>query len=1360
MFFRNHTSLPATNRITVVITLLLVVSGFGCFVRAQSISSWQTAADSSNRYFAQANYAKAYEFGLMMVKEAETLRAQNPQDTTLVTSLVRIGIAQRLSPKPDTAVALAAATRALSLLKPALKGTLLEAKVYSLNAIFNYAVGQSEKALIYAETATSQLEKLGLTRSSPYWEAQRYRVLMYVARKDSVSATKAAMILRQLLPVTARLFGEKDSRYAGLLAMWTKTFRLRSTPKSESDSVWSAIADLEQKRQDPLSLGMLRDAWEYFNASSNYEKTVELGRKMITEAERRYGADPAQDTTLIKTQYSVASRHHQLSTNLNPEATQYFERAFALLKPEYELKPWYVELYAASSRFLADIGEYKAAEERSQKTIDLCAKANLSGSVTCIQAQMTLASIYAVSRDKNKLAAAQRILETLLPVIDRIDDKNESKAQVNLMALGMLGTVYTMSIPLNDSTQHKADDLWETLIPLTRRVGDPLQLCRMLTGAGEYYMAINRMDSARRSLQESALIGKKFSNLIYYYIALSNLSTVETATGHYPEAVRVSEEILAAPETRQLPQIHLSVMANAVDGNIQLGKLDRAETLAKQALKLAENLYSTHTNYFYAVSLGMLGMVHYQRSDLSNAIHSFEEALDLLEKTARSDDPVLARFRSVMGDIYSSIDKEKALYNYQKARRAIELQPNYQQNDDHLHVLQSQMTTLRQLGRYGIAAQLADSVIQFYSQVSLSDRNALPQFLSEAYYTYHRVGRLMAADSVIQKLTESLARDTLAAAAKVSILRTVGSAHKFNGRYREAIQNLAESIRVGKTLHGNSNNLNAYVPVQIAACYLNLGNRAEATRLLRESLVRLRTNVAQNLWYMSENQREVYLEPYILPEIYSMAFQHPNPTPDELGLAYDYRLLIQGLLLNTSQKVLRATNNQADTLLRQRARDLLAVRKTIAQYSLKPNPYVNIDSLQNVSTRLEKQVGYVTGLIRQETRAYTWQEVRTSLKPAEAAVEIIRFNRWAFDRESYETDTVQYVALVIRPEWTTPHLVLLPNGAAMESAWAVAYGEEIEKPVAVRLAYQRYWELIARELTGVQKIFVAGDGIYHLISLPTLFNKHTNRFLLDEVQIVMLGSTRELVTPLKPTVADRSVLFGYPAYRVQRSQASPVASRKKDSKRTHQMRGDLSFNPLPATETEVREINQLLSHSHVPASVKIGAGASEPVLKAVVNPRILHIATHGFFHPDTLNQFYKINRLMACGLVLAGASDTTSRHQPDDEDGILTGYEASLLNLGQTELVTLSACQTGIGNSYASEGVFGLQRAFLLAGARSVLMSLWKVNDQLTKQFMIDFYRHWLSGMSKPQALRKAQQTLRSQYPNPYYWGAFVLLGQ
>lgn len=140
--------------------------------------------------------------------------------------------------------------------------------------------------------------------------------------------------------------------------------------------------------------------------------------------------------------------------------------------------------------------------------------------------------------------------------------------------------------------------------------------------------------------------------------------------------------------------------------------------------------------------------------------------------------------------------------------------------------------------------------------------------------------------------------------------------------------------------------------------------------------------------------------------------------------------------------------------------------------------------------------------------------------------------------------------------------------------------------------------------------------------------------------------------------------------------------------------------------------------------------------------------------------------MLRSGLFFAGASRTLCGHAPVGglDDGVLTAYEASTLDLQGSELVVLSACETGRGQSRPGEGVFGLRRAFQEAGARCVLISMWQVPDQETSVLMAGFYKHWLSTGDKHQALQLAQQELRSTLKTqgrdvPFYWGAFVLVG-
>lgn len=225
-------------------------------------------------------------------------------------------------------------------------------------------------------------------------------------------------------------------------------------------------------------------------------------------------------------------------------------------------------------------------------------------------------------------------------------------------------------------------------------------------------------------------------------------------------------------------------------------------------------------------------------------------------------------------------------------------------------------------------------------------------------------------------------------------------------------------------------------------------------------------------------------------------------------------------------------------------------------------------------------------------------------------------------------------------------------------------------------------------------------------------------------------------------------------------------------------RSGIHFTPLPATRTEGKSVAALLETSPV-----LGGEAREGLLKRHRAPRVLHIATHGFFLDidegsgagarGTLDAGGRVdaedardvtkmeNPLFRSGLALAGANAWLKGHQlpADAEDGLLTAADVSGLDLHGTELVVLSACETGLGQVHTGEGVFGLRRAFVLAGARTLVMSLWEIPDDETAQLMEGFYRRVLAGLPRASALREAQLELRTTRPEPFYWGAFICEG-
>jgi CHAT domain-containing protein len=227
-------------------------------------------------------------------------------------------------------------------------------------------------------------------------------------------------------------------------------------------------------------------------------------------------------------------------------------------------------------------------------------------------------------------------------------------------------------------------------------------------------------------------------------------------------------------------------------------------------------------------------------------------------------------------------------------------------------------------------------------------------------------------------------------------------------------------------------------------------------------------------------------------------------------------------------------------------------------------------------------------------------------------------------------------------------------------------------------------------------------------------------------------------------------------------------------------RDGTTFQRLQATEKEGQRIAATLATQRL----WLRDAALDARIKAVRSPRMLHLATHGFFLADRPNVdqdsqstsgFPSLrqeaggawsvagieNPLLRSGLALAGVNTwLAARLVPADvEDGILTAEDVTGMDLTDTELVVLSACETGVGEVRSGEGIFGMRRAFVLAGARTLVMSLWKVPDSQTQELMEAFYRFLQSGTPPADALRQAKLSIREKHPEPYYWGSFICQG-
>jgi CHAT domain-containing protein len=320
-------------------------------------------------------------------------------------------------------------------------------------------------------------------------------------------------------------------------------------------------------------------------------------------------------------------------------------------------------------------------------------------------------------------------------------------------------------------------------------------------------------------------------------------------------------------------------------------------------------------------------------------------------------------------------------------------------------------------------------------------------------------------------------------------------------------------------------------------------------------------------------------------------------------------------------------------------------------------------------------------------------------------------------------------------------------------------------------------------LSKCKQLFISPDGELSRIPFEVLPNK-TGRFLIDDYHISYLGAGRDILRFGTESTGQPagSLIIADPDFDLGLKKTGRLPQRGKLYGRQSRDldRSSLHFGRLPGTLKEGISVSNMLG-----VKPWLKGNALEASIKKYRSPRILHFATHGFFLKDQerdpnkkkhelgafgfaepggmgrLSGLNLENPLLRSGLALAGVNTWLKGQSPpsDAEDGLLTAEDVTGLDLLDTELVVLSACETGLGEVRTGEGVFGLRRSFVLAGADTLVMSLWKVPDQQTQELMEEFYSRILAGEPRAKALNNAQMSIRSKHPHPFYWGAFICQG-
>jgi CHAT domain-containing protein len=634
-------------------------------------------------------------------------------------------------------------------------------------------------------------------------------------------------------------------------------------------------------------------------------------------------------------------------------------------------------------------------------------------------------------------------------------------------------------------------------------------------------------------------------------------------------------------------------------------------------------------------------------------------------------------------------------------------------------------------------------------------------------------------------LAETVAREALDLGEKklggehqktLSALNNLAALIENQGRYGEAEPLYVRALEARERVLGKDHPDTLTTQLNLVVAQINTGHRGKALRALHRMDERLRRFVgAQLTTTLQKRVRRRWLvsESRFQDGVFSLALQHPQP--DALRLAADVLLRWKRLAGESEAVTARLARSSRDPRVVDIAGELSGHRARLSRLVNLPEPdkdaiaaaRADVERLEVALARLSREFqGHLS------SRAVEWEQVQSALPRDSALLSLRAFN--PVDFATRDVGALHWLALVIPADpGDGPEIVLEDLGPVAPTVEAHRTLRETGSEEAARALYRLLFGKLNTRLSGYNRLYIAPDGMLDLVAFARLVVPE-GQYWAERQALHQLRTGRDLARQGSgKTAKGGMVIFGGVDYSgfsdVGAKSPTPVeAQQNMDdllamNRRLRDERGD--FGPLKFTGVEAGAVGQFYwDHYSRKAVVWQNREATESRLKALDSPpRVLHLATHGFFL--TQNAERTERPLTLAGLALAGANaGMKGSLSAAGEDGVLYALEAQDLNLEGTELVTLSACDTGRGQVDYSEGVYGLVRAFRIAGARNLLMTLWPLNDRLAADFMKDFYANWFADPNRhpAQALQETRLAwIRSKDPrrsDPAYWAPYVLI--
>jgi len=925
--------------------------------------------------------------------------------------------------------------------------------------------------------------------------------------------------------------------------------------------------------------------------------------------------------------------------------------------------------------------------------------------------------------------------------------------------------------------------------------------------AGQYYM-MGQFGKAEpmflRALEiDEKAVGTDSPALVQ---SLNNLATVYAFLHQFPKAEHVYRRLLAIQEKAYGPEHPQVADSLKILGGMYLymGQHEKTEALFKRALAIQEKTYGPGHPQM-AAFLNHMAKSYESVRDYSKAEPLYQRALAIREKVLGPEHLDVAESLSSLAQWYETI------HDYAKAepllQRALAIREKAL-GPEHLDVARS---LSNMAGLYRSTKDNAKAEPLLRRALAIQEKTLGSEHI-EVTGTLEGLANLHQALGQHTQ-AEPLYRRTLAIREKIlgpdhpmvaAALNNSGFFYTINGNYAKAEPLLRRALAIQEKTGGPEDLALTPILNNLASLYAAQHLDRPAVRFSKRALL-IEDRYIQNVFAITTEEEKLRFTESSSRFYFfflSLIHQHLRTDQEAVRDGLEYVLRRKGIVLDAQSRAIEVLQGRLPETARKEWERLSTLRSELARLLLNKPEKMTMDaykyklaSLQQQIEEAEKRLAGESALVAKElkSRTITVEAAAKTLPKNSALVEFVKIPDYDFAKGTF-LPSHRYLAFVLTAAGDVTRVDLGEAGVLEAKARQALEDIQVSQKRLDRLSLARshssleslsavVWAPLEKSLGRADKVVVSPDGFLNLIPFIALIDGQ-GRPLVERHQLAYVASGRELVGAegAAPKPASDLLLVANPAF----DKKGTESGGQGPSLRSREFRG--VFPPLPGTERESQEIPPLVIGRDDQKQVLVGERAQESAVKTARSPRILHLATHGFFlndeevawgdetrgmellerdlavPPKTRGSTKKYeNPLVRSGLAFAGAN--YAAQITDGDDGILTALEITGMDLYGTDLVVLSACDTGVGEVQTGEGVFGLRRAFALAGAKNLLMSLWPVSDEITANQMKAFYKK-LQTLPPAEALRQAQletiAQLKATFDGvapPGLWAPFILQG-